>query len=154
MNGPTRAAGRLPPFAETDDAIGLAGDTGVVDARRAVRTSGTIGDGPHGSAGDGTDDVDFYRLGGGASGVTFTARTSTPTGDLDTFLALFDADGAVWAVDSNVGGTTDSAIMLTIPPGRDLYLMVGSAPFGVPRDPKPLPAAPCTPSSWTSTAPG
>ncbi|WP_433272828.1 PPC domain-containing protein [Actinosynnema sp. CS-041913] len=126
----------LPPFAETNDAIGFAGDTGVGGAHRAIRTSGAIGDGPHGSAGDGTGDIDFYRLDGGASGVTFTAQTSTPTGDLDTFLALFDADGNLWAVNGNVGGTTDSAIMYTIPPGRDFYLMVGSDPFGVPRDPK------------------
>ncbi|WP_158847768.1 PPC domain-containing protein [Saccharothrix deserti] len=126
----------LPPFAETNDAIGLASDTGVGGDRQAVRTSGTIGDGPHGSAGDGTGDVDFYRIAGGASGVTFTARTSTPTGDLNTFLALFDADGGMWAVSGDAGGSTDSAITFTIPPGRDFYLMVGSDPFGVPRDPK------------------
>ncbi|GAB2966908.1 PPC domain-containing protein [Saccharothrix stipae] len=126
----------LPPFAETNDAIGLAGELDLSAARRSVRTGGTIGDGPHGSAGDGTGDVDFYRLGGGVGGTTITARTSTPTGDLDTVLALWDADGGLWAVSGDSGGSTDSAITLTIPPNRDLYLMVGSDPFGLPLDPK------------------
>jgi hypothetical protein len=125
----------LPPFAETNDAIGLAGDLGIGADRRAVRTSGTIGDGPYGSAGDGTGDVDFYRLSGGTAGLTFTARTSTPVGDLDTFLALLDADGGLWEFSGNAGGGTDSSITFTIRPGRDFYLMVGSDPFGMPRDP-------------------
>lgn len=125
-----------PPSAEPDDAIGLAGDLGLDAARRSVRTSGTIGDGPHGSAGDGTGDFDFYRLGPGAAGRTITARTSTPTGDLDTLLALWDADGGLWAVNSDAGGSTDSAVTIAIPPGRDLYLMVGSDPVGLPRDPR------------------
>ncbi|MCE6995570.1 PPC domain-containing protein [Saccharothrix sp. S26] len=126
----------LPPFPETDDAIGLAGDTGIPAARRSARTSGVIGDGPHGSAGDGTGDVDFYRLDGGPSGLTFAARTSTPTGDLDTMLALWDADGGLWAVNGDNGGSTDSAVTFTLQPNRTVYLMVGSDPFALPRDPK------------------
>ncbi|WP_447004174.1 PPC domain-containing protein [Saccharothrix isguenensis] len=126
----------LPPFAETNDAIGLASDVGIGDVRQAVRTGGTIGDGPHGSAGDGTGDVDFHRLAGGTSGVTFSARTSTPVGDLDTVLALFDADGGLWDISGDTAGSTDSAITFTIPPGEQFYLMVGSDPFGLPRDPK------------------
>ncbi|MFD0205556.1 MULTISPECIES: PPC domain-containing protein [Saccharothrix] len=125
----------VPPAAETNDAIGLAADTGISGTRRAVRTSGTIGDGPHGSAGDGTGDFDFYRLDGGATGMTFTARTSTPTGGLDTLLALWDGDGVLWALNGDNGGSTDSAITMAIPPGRTLYLMVGSDPALLPRDP-------------------
>ncbi|MER5261748.1 hypothetical protein ABTZ99_06650 [Actinosynnema sp. NPDC002837] len=125
----------LPPLPEPDDAIGLAGDTGFPVTRRAVRTSGVIGDGPHGSAGDGTGDFDFYRLDGGATDVTFSARTSTPTGDLDPVLALWDTDGGLWTVSGDSGGSTDSAITFTIQAGRTFYLMVGSDPFALPRDP-------------------
>ncbi|MGW4116870.1 hypothetical protein ACWEFJ_38855 [Actinosynnema sp. NPDC004786] len=123
-----------PPSAEPDDALGLAGDLGLDAGRPSVRTGGTIGDGPHGSAGDGTGDFDFCRLGPGAAGRTITARTSTPTGELDPLLALWDADGGLWAVNGDVGGSTDSAVTTAIPPGRDL--MVGSDPFGLPRDPR------------------
>ena len=125
----------LPPLAESNDAIGLAGDTGIPAARRALRTSGVIGDGPHGSAGDGTGDFDFYRLDGGESGVTFSARTSTPTGDLDTMLALWDPDGGLWDVRGDSGGSSDSAMTFTIEPDRTFYLMVGSDPFALPADP-------------------
>ena len=126
----------LPAFPETNDALGLAADTGIPGARRAVRTSGVIGDGPHGSAGDATGDYDFYRLDGGADGVTFTARTSTPTGDLDTLLGLWDADGALGALNGDNGGSTDSAITVTIPPEQTFYLMVGSDPAALPQDPE------------------
>ncbi|WP_410659167.1 PPC domain-containing protein [Amycolatopsis sp. lyj-112] len=126
----------LPPFAETNDAVGLASDTGVGATRKAVRTSGTIGDGPHGSAGDGTGDADFYRVSAAATATTFTARTLTPTGDLDTFLALYDADGNLYQFNDNAGGTTDSSLTFTVAPGRDFYLLVASGPSGLPADPK------------------
>lgn len=124
----------LPPAAEPSDAFGQASETGVGTTRRSVRTNGTIGDGPYGSAGDGTGDFDFYRVSAGATPVTFTARTLTPTGDLDTLLALFDKD-ALWTINDNVAGSTDSSISFTIPPGREFFLMVGSGPFGIPGDP-------------------
>ncbi|MBB5850454.1 PPC domain-containing protein [Amycolatopsis umgeniensis] len=124
----------LPPAAEPSDAFGQASETGVGTVRRSVRTNGTIGDGPYGSAGDGTGDFDFYRVSAGATPVTFSARTLTPTGDLDTLLALFDKDG-LWTINDNVGGSTDSAISFTIPPGREFFLVVASGPFGLPSDP-------------------
>jgi hypothetical protein len=126
----------LPPAAEPDDALGLASDTGVGTIRRAARTSGVIGDGPYGSAGDGTGDVDFYRLSAAATPVSFSARIQTPTGDLDSFLALFDAEGNSWAFNDNASGSSDSALSFTIPPGREYFLMVGSGPFTMPGDPK------------------
>ncbi|ANN18160.1 hypothetical protein SD37_22605 [Amycolatopsis orientalis] len=126
----------LPPAAEPDDALGLANETGVGATRRAARARGVIGDGPYGSAGDGTGDVDFYRLSAAATPVTFAARTLTPEGALDTFLALFDAAGNTWGLNDNAGGSSDSTLSFTIPPGREYFLMVGSGPFSVPDDPK------------------
>ncbi|QFZ21270.1 PPC domain-containing protein [Saccharothrix syringae] len=126
----------LPPLAEPNDSIGQAGDTGLVGGGQAVRASGTIGDGPYGSAGDGTGDVDFYRFNSGPDGATFSARTATPTGGLDTFLALFDVDGNLWTLSSESAGSPDAALTITPPPNRDFYLMVGSDPVGLPTDPK------------------
>ena len=51
----------LAPVPEDNGAIPLAGDTGIA-GEGAVETTGVLGDGPHGSAGDGTNDFDFYQL--------------------------------------------------------------------------------------------
>ncbi|QXV56637.1 PPC domain-containing protein [Amycolatopsis sp. TNS106] len=131
---PDSSVPTVPPATEPDDAFGLATETGVGAARRAIRTSGTIGDGPYGRAGDGTGDFDFYRLSAGAAPVTFSARTLTPAGDLDTLLALYDRNG-LWAINDNAGGSTDSTLTFTIPPGREFFLVVGSGPFGLPSEP-------------------
>lgn len=126
----------VPPFAEVDDAVPLGGDTGVPARGRAVRTSGTIGDGPHGSAGDGTGDHDFYRLPGGTNGVQATVETHTPTGGLDTFLAAFDANGRLIVQNDNLAGDTDSRLQVFVPAGTDIYVMVAGAGAGsIPADP-------------------
>ena len=51
----------LAPVAEDNGSIPLAGDT-VIDGEAAIETTGVLGDGPHGSAGDGTNDFDFYAV--------------------------------------------------------------------------------------------
>ena len=71
VNNRARVLGQLSPetvsrehglrAAEDDGAIPLAGDTGIGAVRRGVATSGEIGDGPHGSAGDDTGDFDFIQ---------------------------------------------------------------------------------------------
>ena len=47
---------------EDDGSIPLAGDTGIGTIRGGIVTTAAIGDGPHGSAGTGTNDFDFYKL--------------------------------------------------------------------------------------------
>ena len=56
------AAEAVAPNTEDDGAIPLAGDTGIGTTREGITTSGVIGDGPHGSAGTGTGDFDFYAV--------------------------------------------------------------------------------------------
>ncbi|GGU26878.1 hypothetical protein [Lentzea flava] len=126
----------VAPFAETNDAIPLGSDTGVPARGRALRTNGTIGDGPHGSGGDGTGDHDFYRLSGGANGTVATVETHTPTGDLDTLLAAYSADGQLIAQNDNLAGVTDSRLQIPVPAGTDVFVMVASSgPGGIPADP-------------------
>ncbi|MET9633357.1 hypothetical protein ABZX92_38450 [Lentzea sp. NPDC006480] len=126
----------VTPFPEMNDAIPNAGDTHVPAQSRAVKTSGKIGDGPYGSAGDGSGDHDFYKLTGGATGLWATVETHTPTGDLDTVLAAFDANGQLQGQNDNLVGTTDSRLRVFVQPGTDVYVMVaGAGPGGIPTDP-------------------
>jgi hypothetical protein len=126
----------VPPFAEVNDAIPLGSDTGVPARGTAVRTSGTIGDGPYGSAGDGSGDHDFYKLTGGTTGLYATVETNTPTGDLDTLLAAYDETGQLMGQHDNLAASTDSKLRVHVPPGRDSYVMVAaSGPGGLPADP-------------------
>lgn len=126
----------VPPFAETNDAIPQGSDTGVPTRARALRTSGTIGDGPYGSAGDGTGDHDFYKVSGGTTGLQATVETHTPSGALDTFLAAFDANGTLISQNDNLVGTTDSRLQVVVPPATDIYVMVaGAGPGSIPSDP-------------------
>ncbi|MEV6713661.1 hypothetical protein AB0M48_16655 [Lentzea sp. NPDC051208] len=126
----------VAPFAETNDAIPLASDPGVPARDRAVRTSGKIGDGPYGSGGDGTGDHDFYKLAGGTEGRIVLLETDTPTGDLDTLLAAFDATGQLLDQHDNLAGSTDSRLRVPVDAGQDVYVMVAAAgPGGIPADP-------------------
>ncbi|MET9227496.1 hypothetical protein [Lentzea sp. NPDC003310] len=121
----------VPPPAETNDAIPLANAIST-----PVRTSGTIGDGPYGSGGDGTGDHDFFKVTGGAAGTLVTVETDTPSGGLDTLLAAFDAQGRLLAEHDNLAGTTDSRLQLSVNAGQDVYVMVAAAgPGGIPADP-------------------
>ena len=124
----TRAA-----TAEDDGSIPLAGDTGISAARRAVVTSATIGDGPHGKAGTGTNDFDFYRI-AATAGQVVTVETATPTGALDTLIALYTADGTVVATDDDSGDGFDSLLQYKAPTTAPLYAVV-AAYSGLPADP-------------------
>ncbi|WP_394613334.1 hypothetical protein JNUCC0626_25720 [Lentzea sp. JNUCC 0626] len=121
------------PFAETNDAIPLASAV-----TSPLKTSGKIGDGPHGSTGSGakTGDHDFYKLSGGTTGKTVVVTTDTPSGDLDTLLVTFDANGMLLQNNDNLAGTTDSRLVVGVPAGQDVYVLVTSAgPGGIPSDP-------------------
>src|SRR4051794_41054053 len=52
----------ISPSTEDDGAIPLADDTGVGSSLSGASTTGVIGDGPHGSAGTGTNDYDYYQV--------------------------------------------------------------------------------------------
>ncbi|HTJ37446.1 MAG TPA: PPC domain-containing protein [Dactylosporangium sp.] len=121
------------PSTEDDGSITLAHEFGLGSVRNAYTTTGTIGDGPHGSAGDGSGDFDFSAVHASA-GQQLTVATS---GDLDTVVVLYDATGTVVAADDDGGPGLLSLLDFTIPAGGDYYLMVAGYGLGtvLPEDP-------------------
>ncbi|GAB7038543.1 MULTISPECIES: PPC domain-containing protein [Catenuloplanes] len=116
----------LAPPAEDDGAIPLATETGISAARRAVTTSGTIGDGPHGSAGTGTGDFDFYELTGRA-GEVVTVDVDTPGAVLDSFAALYAADGTLLGGNDDQAPPADwsSRFSIELPADGTYYVAIG-----------------------------
>ncbi|MCX4906127.1 hypothetical protein [Streptomyces sp. NBC_00878] len=125
----------LPAGAEDNGAIPLAFDTGLSGTRKALKTTGVIGDGPHGSAGDGRGDFDFYKVSGVPAGVPLTVDVGAQ-GDFNAIVRMYDANGGtVYWADNPVSGSV--SVNAQLPTTGDYYLMVsGSGPnFGSPTDP-------------------
>lgn len=118
--------------AEDDGSIPLAGETGIGSSSTGISVSATIGDGPHGSAGDGTGDFDFYHV-TATAGDVIIASTDTPTGDLDTMLAVYTADGTLVAFNDDTDDL-DSRVSYTVPDSGDYYVAVTGYPV-LPADP-------------------
>jgi hypothetical protein len=125
-------ATEIPPAPEDNGSIPLAADTGISTFRNGATTTGTIGDGPYGSAGTGTGDYDFYRLTADA-GQAVTVRTDTPTGPLDTVALLYDATGTLVAANDDFNGL-DSLLQYTVPAAGTYYAAIAGY-FSVPVDP-------------------
>jgi hypothetical protein len=113
---------------EDDGAIPLANQSGVGSDFGAMQTSGSIGDGPHGSAGSGSGDFDFYSVDLPA-GQRVTVNTDV-TGGFDSVLFVYDATGEVIAAndDDGEGETLASKLTFTSPKAGTFYVMV--AGFG------------------------
>lgn len=127
----------LAPVAEDNGSIPLAGVTGVSASRTGVRTTGEIGDGPHGSAGDAKGDFDFYRLELKA-GQQLVADLDTPTGGLDPVAVLYSATGTVIATnDDESPGNLDSLLSYQVQTAGTYYLMISGYGSGtiLPADP-------------------
>ncbi|MCA2212108.1 PPC domain-containing protein [Jidongwangia harbinensis] len=143
QNSKLRILGQLDPEAvavetvaanaEDDGSIPLAGDTGIGESRGGIETSAEIGDGPHGSAGSGSGDFDFYRVQAEA-GEVLTVQTATPTGELDTIAAVYSADGELLVGNDDFGGELDSRVTYRVPAAGTFYVLV-SGFFALPADP-------------------
>jgi hypothetical protein len=123
----------VPANAEDDGSIPLAGDTGIGGSRNGITTSAEIGDGPHGSAGTGTGDFDFYEL-QAAAGDVIVADTDTPSGDLDSIAAVWSSGGELLAGNDDFGGELDSRVTYKVPAAGTYYVMI-SGYFSLPADP-------------------
>jgi hypothetical protein len=126
------SATALAPNTEDDGAIPLARDTGISALRRGITTTGTIGDGPHGSTGSGTGDFDTYKVTARA-GDTITVDMDTPTGSLDTVVLLFDAAGELIAANDDADGL-DSFLAFPVPAAGDYFVMI-TGYLALPNDP-------------------
>ena len=127
----------IGPFAEDEGAIPLASATGVTSGA-SVKASGTIGDGPHGSAGTGTGDFDFYAVGTLAAGDQIVIDIDTPQPfccDLDPVVAIWDAAGTLLAFNDDDGVTYDSYLAFAVPAPGAYYVSIGAFIAAVPADP-------------------
>jgi hypothetical protein len=122
----------ISPSTEDDGAIPLASDTGISTYLSGATTTGVIGDGPHGSAGTGTNDYDYYKITANVDQV-ITVATATPTGSLDTVLQLYDATGKLVATNDDFNGL-DSQLQYKAPAFGTYYAAVAGY-RGLPTDP-------------------
>lgn len=130
----------IGPFAEDNGSIPLSVPTGLTSGT-AVRTNGTIGDGPRGSAGTGTGDHDFFTLAGLSAGDEILIDVDTPVpyccGDLDPFVSIFDSSGNLLAFndDQPMGGTYDSFLVYSVPAAGTYYVVLGAYTSPIPTNP-------------------
>ena len=122
----------IAPSTEDDGAIPLARDTGISTFRSGATTTGTVGDGPHGSAGTGTNDYDYYRL-TATAGQVVTLKTATPTGLLDTVVQLYDSAGTLLGTNDDFDGL-DSQLQVRLAASGTYYAVVAGF-RGLPLDP-------------------
>ncbi|QDU07645.1 GEVED domain-containing protein [Gimesia aquarii] len=125
------------PFAEDDGSIPLANNLGLTSGRQIQVLGATIGDGPHGSAGTGTGDFDFYRLGGVQAGerITVSVEDATQFFGLDPIVAIYSSSGTQLDSDDDSGTFLNSLIDFVAPLDDDYYIMVGGFGTGFPGDP-------------------
>ena len=112
----------VAPNPEDDGAIPLAGDTGITDERDAITTTAQIGDGPHGSAGDASADFDFYQL-SAQVGDRLVVDIDTPTGPLDSVVAVYTDAGERIAMNDDSGGL-DSFLDHTFTTAGTFFVMI------------------------------
>lgn len=112
----------IAPGVEDDGSIPLATDSGVGTVRDAATTTGTIGDGPHGSSGTDSGDFDFYSVTLEA-GESLSAAVDTPDSSLDPMVFLWDEAGEVVASDDDGGPGFDSLLSYTAATAGTYYVM-------------------------------
>ncbi len=126
-----RILGNLSPPADvvTDDldtaedqgSIPLATETGIPVDSDGVTVSSEIGDGPHGSAGDGSGDFDFFKVTANAGEAI---RANTAGSDFDTILVIWDDAGNLLAANDDSNGTLQSDLSFLVPEDGDYFVMV------------------------------
>jgi hypothetical protein len=127
------ASDAVRPNVENDGAIPLARGTGIGRTRDGITTTGRIGDGPHGRAGSGRGDFDFYRL-RGIRGEVLEVDINTPTGRLDSMVAVFNAAGQEVALNDDSGGSLDSFLRYKFRATGNYYVMTTGF-FAFPNNP-------------------
>jgi hypothetical protein len=137
-NGPSPTS--FPASKENDGSIPKAAAVPLTGPQTRARTTGRIGDGPHGAKGDGKGDFDFYKVHASAGQLLVVDLDTPPTGDitapkLDSVLTLYDAHGKSIAVNDDDGETLDSKLTVTVPADGEYYICVGSFESAAPRDP-------------------
>lgn len=122
---------------EDDGAIPLANETGLIAGAEGVAfATATIGDGPHGSAGTGTGDFDFYRLEAAVGQIIFVdTDTPVPLVGVDTAVGIYDSAGDLLAFNDDDFQTFDSFLEFTAPATGTYFVIVSVFPGLLPADP-------------------
>lgn len=113
----------IGPFEEDDGAIPLANPTDLGDGEVVV-AEGQIGDGPHGSGGDGTGDFDHFALRDLSAGDEVIADITTPEPGLDSVLVVYDSEGVPIAFNDDSGDSLDSFLVFTVPADGDYFVAI------------------------------
>lgn len=117
--------------AEDQGAIPIATDTGIPADQDGVVVESEIGDGPHGSAGSGTGDFDFFKLTAQDGQVL---RADTIGSDFDTMLAVYDSSGEIVAFNDDNESSLQSEITYAAQSAGDYYVLV-TGYAALPEDP-------------------
>lgn len=126
----------IGPFTDaTDDgtisdgsivATELANDISPVSSGQAVTFDGVIGDGLHGSGGDGRGDFDFFRINGVLANSTISVDVDSPLSTLDSVVIIYDATGVPLAFNDDTDSTDlDSFASVVVPALGDYFVMIG-----------------------------
>ena len=119
---------------EDDGAIPISNGTGIKERSTTVVTyNEVIGDGPRGSAGTGTGDLDFYAFSAQAGQkITIDINTADPFGDLDSYIELYAEDGTFLGAFDDDGFSFDSFVEFTAPfDGNFFFSVAGWGAFGL-----------------------
>lgn len=128
-----RAQGTITQ-AEPDDSIGTANATGFTAGSSGLKVAyGNNGDGAYGPyGGDGTGDMDFYKISANAGQViTAQLKNFSTSDDFDSLIGIYSFSGGVATVlagndDLSGGVSRASALTLTAPATGDYYLCVSN----------------------------
>lgn len=134
----TPSAASISPGTEDNGSLPLATDTGIgTGGRKAATTTGTLGDGPHGPAGDDSNDFDVYKL-TSLKGDTIVGSTAGSPSATDTVAAVYDSAGTLVAFNDDVSFPTDvsSRVLYDVPADGTYYVLLGGFALD------PLPADP------------
>jgi len=115
------------PAPEDDGDLRRATDLGL-EAGQSVRVAGRVGDGPHGSAGTGKGDFDFFVVRNVATRQSLNVYAAAgPDSPLDPALTIYDAEGNFVAGDSIFEPSVDRALF-TVPRAGDYYIAITAFP--------------------------
>lgn len=155
-NGAATVHGTLSPAPvaiaagdEDNGSIPLATATGIgTGGRKAITTTGQLGDGPHGALGDKTGDFDFYKV-TGIAGQTLTVSTDGSLASTNTVVAIYTAAGQLLASDDDGGFGLQGKVAYRLTAAGDYYVLVAgkSALNDLPTDPNNSASGPGDPDT-------
>lgn len=121
---------------EDNGQLNRAGNT-KINGVGAIRTKGVLGDGPHGTSGDQSNDFDFYKL-KSTAGLAITVDTTESQEASDTVVAIYNAAGALLDANDDYFPGTRSKLSYPVTTTGTYYVLVAAfadeGPF--PNDPR------------------